>query len=86
MNGHIESFNGRLRDECLNTHVFASLEEVRARLQAWRQDYNQVRPHSALGDLAPEEFAADWSPPPPLAPLAGEADSMGTTASLEVLS
>ena len=84
-NGYIESFNGRLRDECLNTHVFATLEQARARLASWRQDYNQVRPHSALGDRAPEEFAADWSPPRPLASLAGAADSMGTTRLSEVL-
>jgi len=81
----MESFNGRLRDECLNTHVFETLEQVRARLASWRQDYNQVRPHSALGDRAPEEFAADWSPPPPLATLAGTADSMGTSRLSEVL-
>ena len=85
-NGHVESFNGRLRDECLNTHVFPSIEEMRTRLEAWRRDYNRVRPHSALGDRAPEEFAADWHPPRPLAPLAGEADAMGTAAALEVLS
>lgn len=85
-NGYIESFNGRLRDECLNPHVFLSLEQLRMCLDRWRDDYNRVRPHSALGDRAPEEFAADWNPPPPLATLAEEADSMGTTPSLEVLS
>ena len=57
-NGHIESFNGRLRDECLNTELFQSLDEVRGKLAAWRQDYNRNRPHSALGDLTPLEFAA----------------------------
>ena len=56
-NGHIESFNGRLRDEFLNTHQFASLADVRARLEAWRIDYNEHRPHSALGHLTPREFA-----------------------------
>ncbi|WP_423229727.1 integrase core domain-containing protein [Thermithiobacillus plumbiphilus] len=45
----IESFNGRLREECLNQHVFHSLEEVRRIIEAWRQGYNQERPHSALG-------------------------------------
>jgi putative transposase len=84
-NGFIESFNGRLRDECLNTHAFLSLEQLRTCLASWREDYNQVRPHSALGDRAPEEFAADWSSPPPLATLAGEATTMGTTPLLEVL-
>ena len=84
-NGFIESFNGRLRDECLNTHAFLSLEQLRACLARWRDDYNKVRPHSALGDRTPEEFAADWSSPPPLARLAGEAATMGTTPLLEVL-
>ncbi len=56
-NGHIESFNGRLRDEFLNVHQFVSLADVRARLEAWRVDYNEHRPHSALGHLTPREFA-----------------------------
>jgi putative transposase len=56
-NGRIESSNGRLRDEFLNTHQFASLADVRARLEAWRVDYNEHRPHSALGHLTPREFA-----------------------------
>ena len=46
-NAFIESFNGRLRDECLNSHVFASVAEAQAILDAWREDYNHVRPHSA---------------------------------------
>ncbi len=69
-NGFIESFNGRLRDECLNAHMFLSLAEVRTKLADWQQDYNRRRPHSALGDRAPAEFAADWRPPPALAKLA----------------
>jgi putative transposase len=56
-NGHIESFNGRLRDECLNTELFFSLADAKQKLERWRQDYNQSRPHSALGDLTPEEFS-----------------------------
>jgi putative transposase len=56
-NAYIESFNGRLRDECLNEHVFFSLEDARRTLETWRQDYNRNRPHSALGNLTPEEFA-----------------------------
>ena len=56
-NAYVESFNGRLRDECLNEHWFTTLEEARRRLKAWRQDYNTVRPHSSLGDLTPEAFA-----------------------------
>ena len=56
-NSYIESFNGRLRDECLNVEVFFTLADVPDKLERWRQDYNQVRPHSALGDRTPEEFA-----------------------------
>jgi len=55
-NAHIESFNGRLRDECLNVHQFLSLDDARAKIEAWRRDYNQHRPHSSLGDLTPDEF------------------------------
>jgi putative transposase len=60
-NGYIESFNGRLRDECLNVNLFFSLEDTIEKLEVWRQDYNQARPHSALGDEAPKAFAAAWS-------------------------
>src|SRR5579863_3737315 len=56
-NAFIESFNSRLRDECLNEHVFASLNHARAIIEAWRHDYNHVRPHSSLGALTPIEFA-----------------------------
>lgn len=55
-NAFIESFNGRLRDECLNVHQFASLGEAQAILEAWRLDYNHRRPHSSLGHLTPSEF------------------------------
>jgi len=56
-NAYVESFNGKFRDECLNLHWFTSLMEARQLIEAWRQDYNQQRPHSALGYTAPEEFA-----------------------------
>ncbi len=59
-NGYIESFNGRLRDECLNVHVFFDLVDVRDKLEHWREDYNQVRPHSALKDYAPQQFERRW--------------------------
>ena len=55
-NAFVESFNGRLRDECLNETAFSSLAEARAVLAAWRDDYNRVRPHSALANRTPEEF------------------------------
>jgi len=57
-NSYIESFNGRLRDEFLNVEWFTSLTEARRRLAAWRQDYNHHRPHSALSDRTPTEFAS----------------------------
>ena len=56
-NGHIETFNGSLRDECLNVHWFDSLAQAKASIEAWRRDYNESRPHSALADLAPAEYA-----------------------------
>ena len=57
-NAHIESFNGRLRDECLNSKWFETLDDARKALQDWRRDYNEVRPHSSLGDMPPSAFAA----------------------------
>ncbi len=56
-NGHLESFNGKFRDECLNQHWFTDLDDARATIAAWREDDNSVRPHSALGNLTPVEFA-----------------------------
>jgi len=56
-NAFIESFNGRLRDECLNANLFFSIEDAREKLEAWRIDYNTQRPHSSIGNLAPEEYA-----------------------------
>jgi len=56
-NGHLESFNGKFRDECLNQHWFTDLDDARETIAAWRDDYNSVRPHSALGNLTPLDFA-----------------------------
>jgi putative transposase len=68
-NAFVESFNSRLRDECLNEHIFLSLAEARATIEAWRDDYNHRRPHSSLGALTPVEFAQLTTekliPPPP---------------------
>ena len=55
-NAFIESFNGRLRDECLNVEQFASVADAQAKIEAWRVDYNQRRPHGSLGHLTPTEF------------------------------
>lgn len=60
-NAFIESFNGRLRDECLNEHDFPSLFDVRRTLAEWRKSYNHDRPHKALGWRTPEEFARSFS-------------------------
>jgi len=59
-NGYIESFNGRLRDECLSVETFFDLSGAREKLECWREDYNQLRPHSALGDRPPAQYARDW--------------------------
>ncbi len=61
-NAFAESFNGRLRDECLNQHWFASLEEVRQTVEEWRIEYNTERPHRALGQHTPAAWAAAWAP------------------------
>ena len=56
-NSHVETFNGSLRDECLNVHWFKTLAEAKQVLEAWRRDYNESRPHSSLNDMTPAEFA-----------------------------
>lgn len=61
-NGYIESFNGRLRDECLNAEVFFSVSDARQKLERWRRDYNEERPHSALGGKTPLAYLrGDWN-------------------------
>ena len=62
-NAHIESFNARLREECLNEHVFVTLDDARRKIETWRIQYNRERPHSSLGNLTPEEFAAQAADP-----------------------
>ena len=56
-NGHIESFNGRLRDECLNVMQFESIEDAIEKIEAWRIDYNDHRSHNSLGHLTPNGYA-----------------------------
>ena len=74
-NAHVESFHGKLRDECLNTSWFGNLFEARRKIAAWKEEYNEERPHSSLGYLAPREFArrsaALRSPTAPCAPQIG---------------
>jgi putative transposase len=61
-NAYIESFNGKLRAECLDQNWFETIEEARATLAAWRVEYNTERPHSALGALSPRAFVEEWKP------------------------
>ena len=56
-NATIESFNGRFREECLNVHWFASLEDAQQKIDAFRWDYNEHRPHRSLKGLSPREYA-----------------------------
>jgi putative transposase len=53
----VESFNGRLRDECLNANWFPTMNEAERKIEAWREEYNRERPHSSLCYQTPEEFA-----------------------------
>lgn len=59
-NAYIESFNGRLRQECLNQCWFSSLEDAKIKIEAWRIDYNEHRPHTSLGNQTPEQFESEW--------------------------
>lgn len=61
-NPHIESFNGSFRDECLNVNWFMSLEDAKKKIETWKNDYNEFRPHSGLTHMTPNEFAtAAWA-------------------------
>jgi putative transposase len=60
-NGYVESFNGRLRDECLNANWFRNLRDAQDKVERWRQEYNTERPHSSLGYRTPEEYAKTCS-------------------------
>jgi putative transposase len=75
-NCFVESFNGRLRDECLNENWFISLDDARRIIARWKDEYNDVREHGSLGGLTPSEFAQQWSPrvatPSSILPLKGE--------------
>lgn len=68
-NGKCESFNGKLRDECLNMEQFDTLKEAQVVIEAWRDEYNSFRPHSALGYQTPDQFAHCWHATHPSNPL-----------------
>jgi putative transposase len=61
-NAYVESFNGKLRDECLNVNWFRNLWQARVRIEAWRKEYNSERPHSSLGYKTPEAFRQAYAP------------------------
>ena len=60
-NAFIESFDGRLREECLNQHWFTSLEDAKQTIEGWRRAYNRRCPHSSLGYLSPAEYLSNWA-------------------------
>jgi putative transposase len=60
-NAYVESFNGKFRDKCLNTHYFSTLQEAREKIGRWRDEYNNFIPHRSLKGLTPHEFAAQNS-------------------------
>lgn len=70
-NAYVESFNGTFRAECLDTHWFATLAEAKERVEAWRGEYKESRPHRALGERTPDEFAQG---------IAASRDSLGQRA------
>jgi putative transposase len=83
-NAYVESFNGKFRDECLNEHWFTSLAHARDVIEQWRQDYNEVRPHSSLGNETPARFArrAEAQLRSPTAPFAApQGQDMGVELS-----
>jgi putative transposase len=67
-NAYIESFNGSFRDECLNMNWFLSMEDARSKIESWRKEYNEFRPHSSLGGRTPIQFMGegDWLPREPM--------------------
>lgn len=65
-NAYVESFNGKLRDECLNEQFFTDLADARRTIERWRRQYNRGRPHRSLGQLTPAEFAVRFTPDPEL--------------------
>ena len=73
-NGRLESFNGHLREECLNVSWFENLFDARRKLAVWRKEYNEERPHSSLGYLTPAEFSRQWSASPSGTPSSAATD------------
>ncbi len=96
-NGLVESFNGRMRDECLNEELFLDLEDACKKISSWREHYNEVRPHGSLEKLTPREFAVrsgslqspeahkeqERSPRAPCASLSGESEQFEGRAGVQ---
>jgi putative transposase len=74
-NAHVESFNGTFRAECLDAHWFTSVSEAKQIIEAWRREYNESRPHRALGEMTPSEFAGQLGASPQLATAQAAEDS-----------
>jgi putative transposase len=83
-NGHVESFNGRLRDECLNTSWFRTMNDVRYTLATWREEYNCDRPHSALNYRTPVEFKLALERSRAMARLPSPTATSNTTENLQL--
>ena len=66
-NGYVESFNGKFRDECLNMNWFSDLDDAKKTIEEWRVEYNEVRPHSSLGNATPKAFATKIKEQNPMA-------------------
>jgi putative transposase len=80
-NAYVESFNGKFRDECLNENWFTSIDHARAVIATWRRDYNEVRPHSTIGDRTPSEFAKTLRESGQISPNTTSSDKLVTTGS-----
>jgi putative transposase len=83
-NGHVESFHGRLRDECLNAHWFRTLHDVRSTLATWREEYNCERPHSSLDYRTPQEFRQTLERSRAMALLPSETTTINPTENLQL--
>ena len=83
-NGHVESFHGRLRDECLNASWFRTFDHVRSTLEAWRMEYNEERPHSALDYRTPREFRRTLEGRGAMAPLPSQTKTFNNEENLQL--
>jgi putative transposase len=83
-NGHVESFHGRLRDECLNPSWFRTLNDVRCTLAVWREEYNCERPHSSLDYRTPMEFKLALEGSRAMARLPSPTSTINTTENLQL--